>query len=179
MSMQEPQTLPDLATLNDLPREAFVDAAGPLFEGAPRFLDRLAAARPFESVGQLFQRARSIAHEMPDEEQVELLDAHPRLGAPPSSVSPLSYREQGYNSAIADQDRARLTTRFDRLNDAYEKRFGFRYCVFVAGRSRASLLPDMEAALKRPRPDELHRALDAVVDVARDRFDRLSSDTGR
>ena len=39
-----------------------------------------------------------------------------------------------------------------RLNDAYEARFGFRYCVFVAGRPRAALLPGMEAALdRRPR----------------------------
>jgi len=36
----------------------------------------------------------------------------------------------------------------------------------VAGRSRAELLPDMAAALTRERDSELHRALDAVVDIA-------------
>ncbi len=57
-----------------------------------------------------------------------------------------------------------------RLNDAYEARFGFRYCVFVAGRPRAALLPAMEAALEAERQAELHRALDALIDIAADRY---------
>jgi len=35
---------------------------------------------------------------MPEDEQIELIDAHPRLGAPPASVSALSHREQGYDA---------------------------------------------------------------------------------
>jgi 2-oxo-4-hydroxy-4-carboxy-5-ureidoimidazoline decarboxylase len=177
VSMDDIRTIriPDLATLNEASAADFSAAIGPLFENAPRFLARLAEARPYASIHGLFDAAREIAHAMPDDEQVELLDAHPRLGAPPSSVSPLSYREQGYNSAIADQDRARLTSQFDRLNAAYETRFGFRYCVHVAGRSRAALLPDMKTALQRGRPVELRRAIDAVVDIARDRYSRLGA----
>lgn len=175
--MDDPSTVrvPDLDTLNAASADDFSAAVGPLFERAPRFLARLADARPFASVDAMFDAARETAHAMPDEEQVELVDAHPRLGAPPSSVSPLSYREQGYNSAIADQDRARLTSQFDRLNAAYETRFGFRYCVHVAGRPRAALLPEMKVALQRGRPVELRRALDAVVDIARDRYNRLDA----
>ncbi len=60
------------------------------------FLGRLAMARPFGSVEALFARAREIAHAMPLDEQLELIDAHPRLGAPPADVSALSYVEQGY-----------------------------------------------------------------------------------
>ena len=60
-----------------------------------------------------------------------------------------------------------------RLNEAYEAQFGFRYCVFVAGRPRAALLPEMEAALHADRAAELHRALDAVVDIAADRYRAL------
>ena len=70
-----------------------------LFEGAPRFLARLAAAGPFAIDDALFAAARAIAHAMPEAEQVELVDAHPRLGAPPASVSAMSYVEQGYDRA--------------------------------------------------------------------------------
>lgn len=113
---------------------------------------------------------------MPEAEQVELVDAHPRLGAPPEQVSKLSFGEQGYDrdvaataAADAARERDRLATELERLNRAYEARFGFRYCVFVAGRSRAELLPGMADALTRERDSELHRALDAVVDIARAR----------
>ena len=62
-----------------------------------------------------------------------------------------------------------------RLNDAYEARFGFRYCVYVAGRSRAALLPGLEAALEADRDAEIRRALDAVIDIARARYATLTA----
>ena len=175
-----PLDFPDLDTCSEA---TFVAEMAPLFEGAPRFLARLAAARPFGDPTNLFERARSIAHGMPESEQLELIDAHPRLGAPPGSVSPLSYREQGYDreqaEVAAEAERARVAAALAALNDAYEARYGFRYCVFVAGRPKAALLPDFEATLSEgrdvERSDELRRALDAVVDIAADRYTRLSA----
>ena len=162
---------------------------GPLFEGAPRFLARLHAAGPFTDDASLFEAARAIAHTMPEDEQIELIDAHPRLGAPPGTVSPMSYTEQGYDRETGTEPRElpgptgpteptepRVTdvaAELERLNDAYEARFGFRYCVFVAGRPREALLPGMAAALAGAREVELHRALDAVVDIAMDRHAKL------
>jgi 2-oxo-4-hydroxy-4-carboxy--5-ureidoimidazoline (OHCU) decarboxylase len=147
------------------------DTLAALFEGAPRFLDRLEAAGPFESAEGLFQVARDIAHAMPEDEQVELIDAHPRLGAAPGTVSKLSYEEQGYDRATGTSPD--VAQQLDRLNAAYEARHGFRYCVFVAGRPREALLPDMAAAIDADRTMELHRALDAVVDIAIDRYAKL------
>ena len=152
-----------------------------LFEGAPAFLARLAAAGPFANDAALFERARAIAHAMPEPEQIELLDAHPRLGAPPGSVSAMSYTEQGYDRPAGTAGTADLrvdvAAELERLNDAYEARHGFRYCVFVAGRPREALLPGMAAALHADRDAEIHRALDAVVDIAIDRHAKLSRAT--
>lgn len=146
-----------------------------LFEGAPRFLARLAAAEPFAADETLyFARAREIAHTMPEAEQIELIDAHPRLGAPPGSVSALSYREQGYDRGAGTPPDVDIAAELERLNDAYEARHGFRYCVYVAGRPREALLPGMTAALEADRNAELHRALDAVVEIAIDRHAKLS-----
>ena len=148
-----------------------------LFEGAPRFLDRLERAGPFPSDDVLFHVARDIAHAMPEPEQIELIDAHPRLGAPPGTVSQMSYVEQGYDRGTgtpADPE-VDVAIELERLNDAYEERHGFRYCVFVAGRSREALLPDMTAAIDADRTSELHRALDAVVDIAIDRHGKLTA----
>jgi 2-oxo-4-hydroxy-4-carboxy-5-ureidoimidazoline decarboxylase len=168
--------LPALDELDDADCAA---ALAPLFEGAPRFLAKLAGARPFGNEATLFERAREIAHAMPEPEQVELIDAHPRLGAPPGSVSALSFREQGYDQEAADAaaevERERVAAELARLNEAYEERFGFRCCVFVAGRSRATLLPELEATLAADRHAELHRALDAVVDIAADRYRKLAA----
>jgi 2-oxo-4-hydroxy-4-carboxy-5-ureidoimidazoline decarboxylase len=168
--------------LDRLPTDVFVERMAPLFEGAPRFLGRLAAARPFGDEQTLFARAHAIAHAMPEEEQIELLDAHPRLGAPPGSVSPMSYVEQGYErdaaGARAEAERARIDADLTDLNDAYESEFGFRYCVFVAGRAREALLPELRAALRSDRGAELARGLDAVIDIARDRHRKQRREAG-
>jgi 2-oxo-4-hydroxy-4-carboxy-5-ureidoimidazoline decarboxylase len=151
---------------------AFVEAMAPLFEGAPRFLRRLAAVGPLPD-DALFAQAREIAHAMPEPEQIELIDAHPRLGAPPGSVSAMSYTEQGYDRGTGTP--LDVSAELERLNDAYEARNGFRYCVFVAGRPRDALLPGMAAALDADRDAEIHRALDAIVDIAMDRHAKLST----
>ncbi len=162
-----------MAILDALPDDAFVAAAAPWFEGAPRFLDRLAAARPFRTESTLFARADAIAAAMPEPEQLELIDAHPRLGAPPASVSSASYREQGY-----DRDTLEAIADLERLNVAYEARFGFRFCVFVDARSRAELVPVIERALDADRDTEIRRALHDVVAIARDRFRKAPSMAG-
>ena len=160
----------DIATLDALPDDAFVAAAAPWFEGAPRFLARLAADRPFGDVATLFAGAEAIALSMPEDEQTELINAHPRLGAPPATVSADSFREQGY-----DRETTEAIAELGRLNAEYEARFGFRFCVFVAGRPRPALVPVLRGALAADRDAEIERALRDVVAIARDRYERASA----
>jgi 2-oxo-4-hydroxy-4-carboxy-5-ureidoimidazoline decarboxylase len=140
-----------------------------LFEGAPRFVDRLAAEQT-ASLDELLDRAESVALAMPEDEQVDLLDAHPRIGAAPGSVSALSYREQGYDREPAT---AQLQARLDRLNAEYEQRFGFRFVVHVAGRSRAEIAEILASRLGASREEERQRGLSNVIAIARDRAARL------
>jgi 2-oxo-4-hydroxy-4-carboxy--5-ureidoimidazoline (OHCU) decarboxylase len=145
------------------------DSLALLFENAPGFVERLAMvdASGWE---EFFERAEQVARDMPDDEQVELLNAHPRIGAPPSSVSALSYREQGYQD---DRGSAKLQSRLDRLNADYEARFGFRFVVFVNGRSRDAIADALAARLAADRDEELQRGLSDVIAIARDRQRRM------
>ena len=163
----------DVARLDSLPPAEFEAAVAPWFEGAPRFLARLARARPFDDEATLFARAEAIALAMPEAEQIELIDAHPRLGAPPATVSVASHREQGY-----DRDTTEAIAELARLNEAYEARHGFRFCVYVAGRSRAALVPVLAEAVGADRAAEIRRALVDVVLIARDRARRLEAEAG-
>jgi 2-oxo-4-hydroxy-4-carboxy--5-ureidoimidazoline (OHCU) decarboxylase len=140
-----------------------------LFEGAPRFVERLAELEA-DSWEDLFYQAEWTAMTMPEDEQIELLNAHPRIGAVPATVSALSYREQGYDH---DPGTADLQRRLDRLNDDYEARFGFRFCVFVNGRSRAEIAEIIDKHLDADRSAEKIRALRDVVEIARSRYKQL------
>ena len=142
--------------MRDLPRQLTVAELAELFEGRTRFVERLAAAE--DPLGQ----ARGLALELSDEEKKEILDAHPAIGAAPTSER--SRREQG-----TDDDPAVLEERA-RLNAEYERRFGFRFVVFVNRRPRREIVPILRARLERTRAEELTTGVDELVQIAIDRW---------
>ncbi|KAJ3196895.1 hypothetical protein HDU82_001616 [Entophlyctis luteolus] len=109
-----------------------------------------------------------------------IINAHPAIGAPPTSLSPASLAEQGYKAAAAaaaaataasgDAD-AHVNARLMEINRAYETKFGFRLVEFVNGRTRPELIPVLEARLANSDRDaELRAGLRAMMDIARDRL---------
>lgn len=163
---------PLIGDIDALPPEPAAALLGPLFEDAPRFVDRLAAERPFGDDATLIARARDLARNLPEEEQIELLNAHPRIGADPEALSDLSHEEQGHG-----EDRPHpepwVADELEALNDAYERIFGFRFVIYVAGRPRSAIVPILETSLRDERISELRRGLDDVVHIAADRLARL------
>jgi len=134
-------------------------------ERAPALADRLASEAPFDSVDDAIQRARTLLDEMIVGERIAVLDAHPRIGADPGSLSDDSRREQGQGDPAVSAELARL-------NDEYERRYGFRFVVFVAGRSRAEIFPVLRERLGREREDELLTGTGEFLAITRDRLSR-------
>jgi 2-oxo-4-hydroxy-4-carboxy-5-ureidoimidazoline decarboxylase len=153
---------PSVGELNEVSVPTFAAAVAMLFEPAPRFAAWLAAARPFANDEDMMKAAARIAHRMAEPDQLELINAHPRLGGR-DRMSDASRREQGTGDDPMDRDLAEL-------NAAYEQEFGFRYLVYVAGRPREALLPGFRAALNRDRDDEIRRALDDTLAIAANRL---------
>lgn len=165
---------PLIGDIDALPPEPAAALLGPLFEDAPRFVDRLAAERPFGDDATLIARARDLARNLPEEAQIELLNAHPRIGADPDAVSALSHEEQGYGEDRPNPE-PWVADELEALNDAYERIFGFRFVIYVAGRPRSAIVPILETSLRDERISELRRGLDDVVHIAADRLAGLRS----
>ena len=104
---------------------------------------------------------------MTEAQRIAVLDAHPRIGAT-LGLSPRSAAEQRVTEAA---DAATLAA-LQQLNDEYERRFGFRFVVFVAERSRADLVPVLRSRLARTREEELTTGLEEFLAIARDRLTR-------
>ncbi|MGI8871577.1 MAG: 2-oxo-4-hydroxy-4-carboxy-5-ureidoimidazoline decarboxylase [Candidatus Limnocylindria bacterium] len=163
--------VPAAAELDLLPSDAFVERVAPLFEDARAFAARLAARRPFRTDDGLLAAARETALGMPAEDQRRLLDAHPRIGAAPETMSDLSRGEQGAEDREADG--TSIAAELAELNEAYEERFGFRFVIFVAGRSRSQVVPLLEQALRSDPEAELRRGLEDALRIAADRLGRM------
>ena len=155
-------TFPSVAELNIASLVDFSSAMATLFEPAPRFAAHLAARRPFKDHRDLLAVAASVAAGMPEADQIELINAHPRLAAT-DGLSEQSRIEQGGVDPSADVELAALQT-------AYEAMFGFRYLVFVAGRSRGALIPGLRQSLSASRESELHRAVADTLAIAGSRL---------
>jgi 2-oxo-4-hydroxy-4-carboxy--5-ureidoimidazoline (OHCU) decarboxylase len=143
--------------VHDLPRQLSEDELAELFEGHTRVVVQL--ARLEDPLGQ----ARKVLADASEEEQVEALGTHPRIGQR-VNVSDRSAREQG-----SDEDPALLAA-LARLNKTYEQKFGFRFVVFVDGRPRAEILSVMRQRLQHAREEELAAGLDDLVAIAFDRW---------
>jgi 2-oxo-4-hydroxy-4-carboxy-5-ureidoimidazoline decarboxylase len=142
--------------MRDLPRQLSVDELAELFEGRTRFVERLAALE------DPLARARDAALTLSDDEKKEILDAHPAIGA--RATSARSRKEQG-----TDDDPAVLAELAE-LNAAYERKFGFRFVVFVNGRPRREIVPVLRERMLRTREEELQTAVDELVQIAIDRW---------
>ena len=165
--------------LNRLPRERFGPALKPLFEAAQPLADALYELRPFHSYEELLERAAGVVEDLPQEQKIEVINAHPRIGAPPELVrgeSAVSYREQGYDrEGGMDPEALREVYRqLDELNRAYEDRFGFRFVVFVNRRPKSAILEVLKERIRNPPKQEMRTALRDMLAIARDRLTSLN-----
>jgi OHCU decarboxylase len=165
--------------LNQQPLDDFVEGLRPLFEAAGPLASRLAAGRPYASYEVLLAQADALVDELTPDEQVTVVNAHPRIGESATVVretSAMSYREQGYDaeSGMAPGELERVYAELARLNADYEAKYGFRFVVFVNGRPKAAILEVLKDRIERPRDQELATALHDMLAIARDRLWKLS-----
>ena len=143
--------------MHDLPRQLSENELAELFEGHTRVVAQLAELE--NPLGQ----ARKVLADAPEDEQIEALATHPRIGQR-VNISEQAAREQG-----SDEDPALLAA-LSKLNKAYEQKYGFRFVVFVDGRPRAEVLSVLRQRMQHSREEELAAGLDDLVAIALDRW---------
>ena len=139
-----------------------------MFEPCPIIVHGLYHKRPFTSYDHMIASARDVISNASIPDQRAILDAHPRIGAPTTVLSRLSNSEQN-KAATSPATLARLAA----LNAQYEAKFGFKFVVFVNGRSRDEIIPVLEVRMQGSDGDERAAGLVAMVDIARSRLARL------
>jgi len=145
--------------VHDLPRQLSRAELAELFEGDTALVRKLAARE--DPLGN----AREVIVTLSEEEKLEALNAHPAIGAR-TGLSARSAAEQGGD---ADPD---TLAELARLNAEYERRFGFRFVVFVDRRPKAEILDVLRRRIRRTREEELDTAVAELVAIAEDRWRR-------
>jgi 2-oxo-4-hydroxy-4-carboxy--5-ureidoimidazoline (OHCU) decarboxylase len=146
--------------MRELPRQLSVDELAELFEGRTQLVERLAA------IDDPLGNADAVLAELSEEQKVEALAAHPAIGQA-TGLSARSAAEQG-----GDDDPCVLVDLVT-LNLQYERRFGFRFVVFVDRRPKSEILEILRERMTRSRAEELDTGCRELVAIARDRWTRI------
>jgi 2-oxo-4-hydroxy-4-carboxy--5-ureidoimidazoline (OHCU) decarboxylase len=129
-------------------------------EGSTPLALKVRAGGPYQSAAALIARMRATLPTLTEGEKIATLNAHPRIGEDPRRLSSRSLQEQG----------ADALPELGRLNAEYERRFGFRFVVFVNGRPKSEIVEVLRRRLGGTREDEMEEGLGAIADIAEDRL---------
>ena len=145
--------------MRELPRKLTVEELGELFEGRTRLVEQLA------EIDDPLDKAEEVLARLDERDKLEALASHPAIGQR-TGLSARSAAEQG-----VDDDPCVLVD-LAALNAAYEKKFGFRFVVFVNGRPKHEILGVLRQRLGRSREEELDTGCRELVAIAKDRWTR-------
>jgi 2-oxo-4-hydroxy-4-carboxy--5-ureidoimidazoline (OHCU) decarboxylase len=144
--------------VHDVPRKLSTDELADLFEARTRLVEKLA------ELDDPLGSARDVIARLSEHDKLEALNAHPAIGA--RKLSARSAAEQG-----GDSDPVVLTE-LAYLNQVYEEKFGFRFVVFVNRRPKTAILEVLKERLEHTREEELDTAVEELVAIAEDRWQR-------
>jgi allantoate deiminase/N-carbamoyl-L-amino-acid hydrolase len=168
-----------LADLNQLDTSAFVDLLRGIYEHSPWIPERAAAQRPFASLAALKLALQEAVSDASEDEQLSLLRAHPELAGKAAIAGELTAESTGEQAASGlDRCSPEEYAALQRLNAAYNHKFGFPFILAVKGPTgkgltRQAIIATFERRLKHRRQDELNEALRQVHRIAEIRLNAL------
>ena len=163
-----------MATVNALPREAFVARLGGIYERSPWVAEGAWEARPFADLDALHGAMQAVVRAAPAARQQALIDAHPELlgRLEAAQLTESSRAEQA--AAGLDRCTAGEKARMRELNARYRAKFGFPFIVAVRGLDWAGIIARMERRLANDRDTERATALDEIGRIAWLRLEALA-----
>ncbi|NYJ76251.1 2-oxo-4-hydroxy-4-carboxy-5-ureidoimidazoline decarboxylase [Allobranchiibius huperziae] len=171
-----PGHLVRLEQVNEMTQEEFVQTFGSLFQGPSWMVERAFGQRPFSDSRDLRQAFQEALFAATSAEQVELVNAYPRLGQALGGDAPVeSLEDQGTRGLthLGEQDQSDL----DELTAAYEEQFGFPLVICVRDEgSFDDLIRHGWVRMRNSSVQEHNIALVEIAKIAGYRFDRLVAD---
>ncbi len=165
---------------NEMDRDGFVTAFGPVYEGSPWIAETALESRPFSDLDDLRgAMARSVSAATEDL-KMGLILAHPDLAGKAAMSGDLTAESAGeQSSAGLDTLTPKEYDDFVRMNRAYRERFGMPMIVCVREHAgKESILRAAEERLDNSHEEEFRAALGEVHKIARLRLEDLVEGRG-
>jgi 2-oxo-4-hydroxy-4-carboxy-5-ureidoimidazoline decarboxylase len=151
---------------SSLSHAEFLARFGPVYEASPWVAEGVwpaVEAGGLDDPAALAKALRAEVDAAPREMQLALIRAHPEL-AGRARMAQASVKEQA--GAGLDQCSPAEFAAFQRLNGAYNARFGFPFIIAVKGLTRAEILNAFEARLANDPQTEFAAAIAQIHRIA-------------
>ena len=152
-----------LAEFNDAPRERALAQLRACAD-VERWAAAVADARPYRSVADALEAARTSAHPWSDEEIDAALARHPRIGERAHGSEADAAMSRQEQSGL-DPD-ALVRERLRAGNVAYEEQFGHVFLIRAAGRSADQILAALDERLTHTPETERRIAAEQLREIA-------------
>jgi allantoicase len=136
-------------------RAALIDCCG-----APRWIDAMLAARPFERPEALLAASDAAFERLSSDDWLEALRHHPRIGERSAQRTQSAQAAQWSaweQAGVSGADQASLA-RLSDLNRQYESRFGFVFLICASGRTAEEMAAALQQRLQNDPATELATA---------------------
>jgi 2-oxo-4-hydroxy-4-carboxy-5-ureidoimidazoline decarboxylase len=143
-------------------RASFIAKFGGVYEHSPWVAEAVWPDPPMSRSG-LAGAMRGAVDAAPRAQKLALIRAHPEL-ASRTRMADASVKEQA--GAGLDQCSTEEFEAFQRLNAAYNARFGFPFIIAVRGRTRADILAALQERLANDPETEFEAAMREIHRIA-------------
>jgi len=144
-------------------KERFVEAVGWVYEHSSWIAERAWCYSPYSTIERVNEAMNSVIKEAAYEELLELIRAHPVLGAQ-VQMSESSQQEQkkvGLDNLTQDEEDL-----FSSYNSAYVRKYGFPFILAIRGKSKEEILDVMRQRLLQDPKQEIREALQEISKIA-------------
>lgn len=160
---------------SELDQATFIARFGDIYEHSPWVAEEAwqrGLGEAQDTPAGLAERMGAVLREASPERQLTVIRAHPDLAGKAAIAGKLtddSTREQA--GAGLDQCTPEEMARFERLNAAYQEKFGFPFVMAVKGSDRHAILAAFEARLPNTPEAERRTAIEQINRIARFRLE--------
>lgn len=143
--------------------------------GSEKWINSMIREMPFNTKEEIFNNAEKVWYSLNKEDWLEAFSQHPKIGDINSltekfySTKELAGNEQaGVNNASIE-----TLTELAKLNDEYEKKFGYIFIVCASGKSADEMLHIIKERIKNNSETEIKIAMEEQNKITKLRLEKL------
>ena len=164
------KTIASIEKVNQLTKNDFIDIFGNIFEKTNWIAEKAYNLKPYKSFNELSSKMIEIYENIKKEDYLKIFNSHPEL-AIEKTLTEDSQKEQ--NNSNLNQCTEEEFNEFLRLNDRYNKKFGFPFIIAVKEKNKKEILDNFRKRIENKVELEFEEAKKQVKKIAKSRLNKI------